>query len=248
VRSWRSLIIGVAMALAVGLSAVSGHASAAASASLRVEPASLDVARGTTFSVKVVQDAPVATSGAQASIDFDPAILQVVSVTPGAAYAAAPVFLPQDLAAAIRSANQSGHLAQIAAALTPPDAIPAGTANFLFVGFSAVGCGTTGLRLPASGPFNAQMISGQPEAYGHEVPVTTVGGQVVTCVGPDAVTADAGPADPVTGTTASNGITDGGLPLGLLGAVGVIAVSLLGGLVWWARRPEPSDDLDELGE
>jgi hypothetical protein len=249
VHSRRPLIISLGLAVALAATVLSTTAAAGTSASLKIEPASVAVAKGVTFSVKVVQDAPVATSGAQASIDFDPTILQVVSVTPGGAYSAAPVFLPANMSADIKAANQSGHLAQVAAAFTPPDSIPPGATNFLFVSFWVVGCGKSDLRLPASGPFNAQMISGQPDVYGREVPVSTVDGQVITCVGADAVTADAGPADvSMASVKASNGITDGGLPLGLLGVAGVIAVAVFGGLVWLARRRDERDATDELGE
>jgi hypothetical protein len=196
---------------------------AAASASLRIEPATVAVAKGGSFSVNVVQDAPVATSGAQASIVFDPTILQVVSVSPGAAYRTAPILLPKDIAADIRNANATGRLAQIAAAQTPPDAVRPGSANFLVVWFQAVGCGQTDILLPAGGPFNAQIISGQSEGYGNEVPVATANAHVTTCVGPDAVTTDS--SDPGMGGTAGSAF-----PVGLIGAAGVIAVALLGGL------------------
>ena len=236
------MAIGLVLALATATSVLSGTASAAARASLRIEPAALSVAKFSTFTVKVVQDTPVATSGAQASIDFDPTILQVVSVSAGGPYSQAPVFLPRDTSADIRTANESGHLAQIAAAFTPPDSVAPGTSDFLFVKFRAVGCGTSSLGLPTSGPFNAQMISGQPEAYGHEVPVTTVDGQVTTCVGADAITADAGPAD--ASVSRSIGTGDG-VPVGLIGVASVLAIGGLGGLLWRSRRREELDDIVE---
>lgn len=236
-QTGRSLVLGSVMAIALATAIVSAPV-AAADASLKIDPANVAVSNGQIFAVQVVQDAPEATSGAQVSIDFDPAILQVVSVSPGSAYATAPVFLPGDIDADIAKANLTGHLAQIAAAFTPPDAVPAGTASFLVVRFRVVGCGQTDLRLPAEGPLNAQMISGQSDAYGHEVPLVTSNGHVTTCVGADAVTADA--SDP-----AADGTARGSTPVLLIGASGLIAVGLIGGLAWRSRRREDPDDLAE---
>jgi hypothetical protein len=109
-------------------------------------------------------------------------------------------------------------------------------ASFLVVRFRVVGCGQTDITLPAGGPFNAQMISGQPDAYGHEVPATTTSGHVTTCVGPDAVSTE--PSKPGTSGTASSGT-----PVGLFGAVGVIVVGLLGRLAWRIRRREQHLDV-----
>ena len=235
-RSRRSagIAFGAAIAMVAGFAAPSV---AAADASLRIEPGTIAVARGASFSVRVVQTAPVATSGAQASIDFDPAILQVVSVRPGPDYETAPIFLPRDLEADIRTANVTGHLAQVAAAYTPPDAVPAGTADFLVIRFQAVGCGQSDLRLPSSGPLNAQMISGERDAYGHEVPVAaTTHGQVTTCAAAGAVTVD--PTDPGSGAE-----TAAMIPIPFIGAAGVIAVGLLGLLSWRMRRRGRPEDV-----
>jgi len=234
----RSAAVGLVAALVLA-SVAASSSSAPAGATLALAPASVSVAKYSTFTVKVVQDVPVATSGAQVSIDFDPTLLQLASVTPGAAYSSAPVFLPADLAADIKAANASGHLAQIAAAFTPPNAVPAGPADFLVVAFRAVGCGQTDVSLPKSGPFNAQLISGEGDLYGHEVQVaTTSSAHVTTCVGPDAVSTS------VSTTNGSLvGSADGGLPVGLIGVSGLLAVGLISALAWRLRRREqPLDD------
>jgi hypothetical protein len=236
VRISRPAHLALVLAAVLATSVISSPV-VAAGASLQIEPASVAVAGGASFSVNVVQGAPAATSGAQVSINFDPTILQVVSVSRGAAYATAPIFLPLDMAADIHAANATGHLAQIAAAFTPPDAVPAGTASFLVVRFRVAGCGQTDLGLPASGPFNAQMISGEKEVYGRQVPVVTSNGHVTTCVGADAVTA--GLTNRGTGGTAG-----ASSPIGLIGAVVVIAVVLLAGLAWRMRRREQLDDVE----
>jgi hypothetical protein len=223
------------LAFALASSGAASTAAAATGASLQIEPANVAVANGASFSVKVVQNADVATSGAQASIVFDPRILQIDSVAPGPAYQSAPIFLPKDLETDIWTANTTGRLAQVAAAQTPPNAVPPGAADFLVVRFQVVACGETEISLPQGGPFNAQMISGQADRYGFEVPVaTTASGHVTTCVGPDGVTAGA-LTSPGTGGAAASGI-----PLGVIALAGVVAVGLLGGLAVRSRRLRPA--------
>jgi hypothetical protein len=228
--------LGLFVALALATAFSTSPAAAAAEAALRIEPATVAAALGSTFSVKVVQEPSVATSGVQASIQFDPTILQVVSVSRGAAYERAPIFLPKDLDADVRNANSTGRLRQVAAAFTPPDAVSPGPAIFLVLRFRAVACGQTDLALPAGGPFNAQMISGQTGLYGHELPVVTSSGHVATCVGPDA--AAAGVTDPAR--AGGPGLLG---PIALVGGVGALVAGLLGGLAWRSRRrPRPSGD------
>jgi hypothetical protein len=232
-----TLTRGLSLPIAIALATLLSGPVAAADATLRIEPAAVAVVKDGTFTVKVVQEAPLATSGAQVSLDFDPTIVQVVSVSRASAYANAPIFLPQDLDAGIQRANATGHLAQIAAALTPPDAVPAGEASFLVVKFRAVGCGGTDLTLPSGGPFDAQMISGESGVYGDEVPVGTGNGHVTTCVAPGAATP--GAPDEALADTA-----DGAIPAGLIGAAvaaAFTAIGVLGALAWRSRRRDPLD-------
>lgn len=220
----------VAISVAAGIAAAPATA---ASATLTIDPLSVAAGQGQTFAVQVVQEAPVAASGAQASIDFDPRILAVVSVERGAGYASAPIFEPADLGADIRRANQTGHLAQVAAAFTPPDSVPAGKVSFLIVRFHVVGCGQTVIGLPTAGPFNAEMISGRSVDYGAAVHLATIGGQVTTCVQPSAVTA----ADIQRLPRDSGGSVLGGLPTFIAGLAALVVAGALGGLVWRARQP-----------
>jgi len=238
VRSCRSAGIGLVAALALATILIAPVS--AAEATLRIDPPSIAVGPGSLFSVRVVQEPPVATSGAQVSLTFDPKILQVVAVTRGDAYASSPIFVPQDLDADIRAANASGHLAQVAAAFTPPDAVPAGAATFLLIRFRAVACGQTDLSLPTGGPFNAQMISGEGHGYGAPIVVVTAGGHVTTCAAPGAVTANV--VDPVVNDPGAASAGGGPLPsLPLLGAAALFGVGLLVTLARQVRRRSPSD-------
>jgi hypothetical protein len=215
-------LMAVALAIAIGGPAVAG------APMLRVDPPIVKVIAGAEFTVRVIQDAPGPVSGAQASVTFDDTILQVESVTPGAAYAQAPIVLPQDLASAVASANQAGRLAQVAAAFLPPASVSSGPAVFLVVKFRAVGCGTTALELPV-GPRDAAMIDGSQEAYGVSIDVTAVGGQVTTCV-------RALEATPALDEPAVDADRQQGGPQVLLGgAAGLLIVAVVG-LAWRSRR------------
>lgn len=202
----------------------------AADVSLRVEPPTVTVAEGGSFTIRVIQEAPGATSGAQATITFDPDLLAVEAVARGAAYADAPIFLPADMTAAISAANSSGRLATVAAALIPPGSVPAGPAEFLVVTFRAVGCGTSELGLPV-GPLDGSMIDGSEATYGGELPVVATGGTVTTCVAGGDAPADSSPPASGPGPAAA----DGGPPWLVIGRLGAIAVAAAAGIAWLAR-------------
>lgn len=234
----------LAIALAAAAAGAPAVTSAADGASLSVSPAAVSVAKGQVFAVQILQTSPVATSGAQASLDFDPQILQVVSVDRGSGYAAAPLLVPKDIATDIRTANASGHLAQVAAVFTPPDSVAAGTSSFLLVRFRVVGCGETDLDLPTGGPYNAQMISGERNGYGDPVPVSgTSRAHVTTCVGSDAVTGS--DLAPVAAVTADPGPSPMAAGAGL--AIGA-AAAVIAGAGWLALRSRRRRDLDEFVE
>jgi hypothetical protein len=94
----------------------------AGSASLSVSPAGQTVGNGAAFSITIVQDADVATSGAQADMAFDPALVRVVSVEKGTAYSSASLVIgvaPQTTQEAIDEANSTGTLENISAFYLP---------------------------------------------------------------------------------------------------------------------------------
>jgi hypothetical protein len=200
---WTSLALAAA---AIVAATVGAPGVAASGDTMRIEPPSQTVAEGSTFTVRVVHDASVRTSGAQATVTFDRAKVQVTAVTRGTPHAGAAIFAPSDIAGAIASANQTGRLATIATAFIPPDSVPAGDADFLVITFRAVGCGTSSLGLPA-GPADAVLLDGREATYGNGIEVTTTGGEVtVDCPGGTPTPAEA----PVRTPTPAGGAVDGG--------------------------------------
>jgi hypothetical protein len=225
------VVLGAAMAAVIVTGLVPGPV-AAADPSMRIEPAIVKVPGGARFAVRVVQDAPVPVSGSQASITFDHTILQIESVTPGVAYAGAPIVVPADLGPLVEAANADGSLAQVAAAFLPPATVAPGPAEFLVVRFRAVGCGQTPLELPV-GPADAAMIDGRQETYGDAVSITSASGQVTTCVAADEVTPTLDEM-PVAATSTVGG------PLALIAVVaGVLTVAVVGSLARRSRRQGP---------
>lgn len=151
---------------------------------LEVLPASVTVAVGDVFAVHVAQTTVADVAGAQSTVVFDHSVLEIQSVTRGSAYAAADVFLPSDIEAAIGSANSSGTLKQTAAMFTPsdnPDVVPAGTFDFLVIKFRALKCGVSRIDLPI-GPRDAVLLDGAKGSdYGHTLDIGTVAGSVRVC-------------------------------------------------------------------
>lgn len=232
-----TLITGGVLAVALA-AAWSSAAAAAAGPSLWIDPPVVRVQQQASFTVRVLQDASVPTAGAEATILFDPAILQVESVTPGSAYASAPIFLPKDLAAAAAKANRTGRLATIAGALTPPTTVPAGQAEFLRVRFRVVGCGSSALQLPVGAAVDGVMLDGRSDRYGLQLDVTTLPGQVTTCVAAGAATTD--PPEPAAAATSGDSTPPPPIAGLAIAAAALAAVAFLGGL---ARRSRPDDRL-----
>jgi hypothetical protein len=224
-----------ALAVVVGLLALAGSVTGVAASefdTMRIEPASLTVAEGDAFSVTVVHGSPIAVGGAEASVTFDPALLQVVSVTPGGPYASAPIFLPHDVASSIAAANARGKLATIAAAFLRPAFAPASPSTpFLVIELKAVGCGQAVLGLPA-GAVDATMLDGRTASYGQELTVGTTGATItIACSGA------AGPAAAraLSGAAGSGSSAASALPAHAAGTdgppVAVIALVALAALI-----------------
>jgi len=189
------------------------------------------------FFVRIDQQTAVATSGAQATLTFDPSLLQVTTVHARGPYADAPIFLGAT-DAAIAAANTSGRLATVAAAFLPPSSVPAGKAEFLEIGLRAVGCGRAELDVPA-GPADALLLDGRDGGYGLTLAVTATSGEVtIDCSksGSDSsgTTADAAQPDAGDGPAATPDSSIGSPPWTLLG-FGLVVLALLAGS-WWFMR------------
>ena len=195
-----AIVAGLALTLA-SLGAVS-TVSAAGNA-LRVEPPTQSVASGASFTVRVVENAAVATSGAQATVTFDKTKVQITAVTRGTLWGAASILAPANLAPSITKANTTGSLKTIASAYLPPDSVPAGDNDVLMITFTAKACGKVILGLPV-GPLDAALLDGQDATYGNNLKVTTTAGTVNVCS-----TATPPPsASPSAGSSATPAPTD----------------------------------------
>lgn len=173
----------IGLIVLVALLGFAGGAIAAGN-TIRLDPATSQVANGASFEITVIQNSTVATSGTSASITFDKAILQVTSVTRGPAFAAAPLFIAGD-ATAIAAANKTGKLQNVALAFFPPTSVPAGDQVLITVGFKSVACGTVKMTVP-TGRVDATMLDGRTATYGASLKLTTTGATVTVCEGTSA--------------------------------------------------------------
>jgi hypothetical protein len=182
----RRLGLGCGVLVASLLLAVGGLSlpspAVAAGASLRIDPVAGAVGKGATFTAKVIANSEVAMSGAQATVKFDPALLQVTTVAKGVDFANAPILTGAG-DAAITAANASGSLTTVAAAYLPPGSVPAGDRQFLVITFKAIACGQSTLGLPV-GAADAGLLDGRAATYGHPVTVTAVAGAVTVSCAP----------------------------------------------------------------
>lgn len=203
----RSLTPLALCVLIAATAAISGRMASAlaASGSISVTPASQTVAPGTTFVVAVTQNSDSATTGAEATISFDPSILQVRDVQPGPAYAAGSVafggadqaaqqagnvFTPEE---AVANANQTGTLVAVTAFIQPGGgSAPPGTNVFVNLMMQAV--------LPGTSPIT---LSAQTNSIGAEIPMQLLTDQydTINVTGTDGVVTVDGAAPPPAGGT-----------------------------------------------
>jgi hypothetical protein len=156
---------------------------------------------GAEFTVILVQQAGFVTTGAESDLQFDPTLIQVISVEKSQAYAKASLVMgvaPQTPAEAIAEANTSGRLKNIGTFFVPgPGAnVPAGQAEFVRIKLKTAATAsntTTALKL-----LDLEMLNAEG------VPVTVAGadGAVVIQAGAAVPTA-VGPSSTVAGATAT---------------------------------------------
>src|SRR5262245_22696767 len=162
---------------------------AAGTGTLSLSPNNVGTAAGSTFFVDINSQGTVALSGASASIDFDTAKLQIVSVAKPAAgtgwnVAGVSYVLPS--AGTIGTANSTGHLPAIGAFFTDgTSSLPANTSEALArVTFFATAVGNTNITLPTSGSDPGALIDGTAGgAYGSPVTTTSTGAAVSITAG-----------------------------------------------------------------
>jgi len=145
---------------------------------LEIDPQTSSVSLGETFTVRITQSTLVATSGTQATLRFDPSVLQIEAVDWGTAYRNAVLSIPTDFRSVIAQANKNGVLKQVAQALGAPNLTPAGNVDFLLVEFKATSCGRSSLDLPV-GSLDGAMIDGRTGSYGNPIQLGSIGGLVV---------------------------------------------------------------------
>ena len=138
------------LAILLGLTMLAfgpGAAAADPQPTLSVDPATVTVIPGQAFVINIVQNAAVATTGAQVSVTFDPSLTQLKDFELGPAYTSASavfVFGNADLGSnankdlAMARANKVGVLENVAGFLLPGSGtIPAGETVFIKLSFVA---------------------------------------------------------------------------------------------------------------
>jgi hypothetical protein len=206
----KMLMLAVAIAAASVLG-VPVTRTSAAQGTLRVDPATQSVGSGAEFNVTILQNADVTTLGAQASLRFDPAVLEIVTVQAGAPYAEAQLLLSGSAEEAIAEANQTGLLRCAATFFVPGSgSIPAGDAEFLVIKMRAKAGGSVPLALVGDGCGNAndsrmEML----DENGSNIPVTGTDGSVTV----------SGAAPPPPGPTAAASATPAGTPTVAIGTI-----------------------------
>jgi phosphate transport system permease protein len=134
-------------ALLVALCAWPGAAAAVDRPTLKIDPPTQTVSPGQTFVLNVLQSSPVALTGAQANIIFDPKLVQLSSFELGPSYTAAGAVFAfgnadqgtsGNMDATVKRANETGVLENAAGFLLPGSGtIAAGDLVFLKVTFIA---------------------------------------------------------------------------------------------------------------
>ena len=118
---------------------------------VRFDPSSTQVGVGTTFSMDVVADNVVNLYGVEATIRFDPAILEVVDADAGTSgiqvYAGS--WLPSSVHIVTNNADNAGGVIQFAATLVAPASALTGSGDLISIPFRAKAAGSTPVAFSA---------------------------------------------------------------------------------------------------
>jgi hypothetical protein len=185
----RRILIGLLLCIAAATSSACSAAAANPSdalagaptgSTLRVDPPSQTVQKGVDFSIHIIVNGPIPLSGAQFTLAFDHASLQIVNAAWSDAASKAPILQPKELTSAVASANENGQLKMLMVAYTG-GSLPAGSTELLMVTLQPTRCGKVTLDLPV-GPNDAILIDGRAATLGQGVPVSTTSAAVqITC-------------------------------------------------------------------
>lgn len=213
--------LALASAALVGLPRVAAadSPSPSAAATLRIDPPSINVNAGQTFTVNVIQNAAVATTGAQTNLEFDQSLLQVVDMKPGPAYSQG-LFLfgsstdgtNKSVAAELAAANKSGAVRNVATFLLPGSStVPAGDAVLVTFTLKALGGASgsvnLGLQPLIDGPLSMLDANGVPLTVAATGSSVTIGSSAAG--GSPAASAAVASTAPSIAPTAAPGATAG---------------------------------------
>ncbi len=196
-----------AIAVASGAASLAtGNVASADGATLRIEPLTSTVAVGSTFTVNIVQNAGVETSGTGADVVFAPAAIHLDSVQAGTPYATASLLAgvaPQTTQNAIDESNMTGVLKNLTVFFLPgAGSVPAGDQVALTLTFKGVSDSSPSLDLA-----NGEVL----DTTGTSLTVMTTGGSVT--VGAGGSTPTPSPTATETGTATETSVpTDTPVP------------------------------------
>ncbi len=187
-------------------SLASGNVASADGATLRVDPPTSTVAVGSTFTVNIVQNASVPTSGAGADVVFAPAAIHLDSVQAGPPYASASMLAgvaPQTVQNAIDESNMTGVLKNLAVFFLPgTGSVSSGDQIGFTLTFRGVSDSSPSIDLA-----NGEVL----DTTGTSLTVTTTGGAVT--VGAGGSTPTPSPTATETGTATETSVpTDTPVP------------------------------------
>ena len=214
-------VVGVLALLIGGAPPDAGAVLQSGSGSYRINPGTINVNAGDEFQFDIVQSSDVVTTGAETTLHFDPAFMQVVSVSWLGDYADGTLLIGtgQEPVAAIDESNVTGVLQRITSFFNPGSGtMPPGENPFVTITMVATAAGSAPLALAegcistADEQGNIQSCSlGELRAVSEmldenyeQIPVTTVTGATV------AIGSAAPGSTPVTVSTPGPGGTPAG--------------------------------------
>jgi hypothetical protein len=161
--SWKPAFVAAAALFALAAISFQAPSVLAASGTMRIDAGQQPVPPGALFTIKLLQNADVETSGASTSLRFDPALMQIVEVAPGPDYADATFLIgvlvdtngdgepdtAQTSTEAIDEANQTGYLKNVTMFILPGSGItvPTGERVIATITLNAVSAGSAQLSL-----------------------------------------------------------------------------------------------------